>query len=280
MAAMQKGEITEHEIYSGLAAAAKGARNREILSGIAGDELRHYGILKEITGKELAPDSLRAKWLTLLARVLGLSFALKLMENGEAGAQKKYAALAGEYPKVRKLIEDEERHESSLVAMLADERLEYASSIVLGLNDALVELTGALAGLTLAFQNGTFIAVSGLVIGIAAALSMAASSYLSSREGGEGKVPLKSAAYTGIVYMATVLLLVSPYFALGSVYLALAAMLGIAMAVIAGYTFYVSTAKSERFLPRFAEMAAISLAVAGISFAVGYIARIAFGLSA
>ena len=37
--------------------------------------------------------------------------------------------------------------------MLDEERLRYIGSVVLGLNDALIELTGALAGLTLALQN-------------------------------------------------------------------------------------------------------------------------------
>ena len=275
---MQQGEVSEHLIYSSLAAVASG-NNRKILLKIASDELRHYGMLKRITGKVFKPQMMRVRWYSFLARTLGLSFSLKFMESGEKGAQKAYSALAHSYPEVRKIIEDEESHESNLIGMISEERLEYASSIVLGLNDALVELTGALAGLTLAFQNGKFIAISGLVIGIAAALSMAASSYLSAAEEREkGKNPGKSALYTGITYMLTVMLLISPYFIFDSVYPALAAMISIALVVIATYTFYISTAKSQRFLPRFAEMAAISLGVTAISYCVGYAARILFGI--
>lgn len=277
---MQQGEITEHKIYSNLAAIQKGAVNRKVLERIAADELKHYGILKDATKKEFGPSPLRVWFYTSLGRTLGLEFTLKIMENGEVGAQAKYARFAEAFPAVKELIKDEEKHEAGLIDMISEERLNYASAIVLGLNDALVELTGALAGLTLAFQNGTFIGVSGLVIGIAAALSMAASSYLSTREEGVavGKTAFKSATYTGITYMLTVLILISPYFFIDNVYAALGGMLAIALVVIASYTFYISTAKSQKFFARFAEMAAISLAVAGISFAVGYFARILFGL--
>ena len=84
---------------------------------------------------------------------------------------------------------------------------QYTGSIVLGLNDALVELTGALAGLTLALQNAQIIAVAGLISGIAASLSMAASEYLSIRADGRSHA-LYSAFYTGVAYMMTVLFLI------------------------------------------------------------------------
>lgn len=275
---MQKGEITEHYVYAGLAGAASG-KNRDALEKISADELRHYGILKSITHRDFGPDRILVSWHTFLANTFGLSFALRLMENGERGAQSAYAGLAVAYPQVRGLIEDEEKHEVALLGMISEERLEYASSIVLGLNDALVELTGALAGLTLAFQDGKFIAVSGLVIGVAAALSMAASSYLSAMEDKEkGKKPLRSAVYTGVTYAITVLLLIAPYFIIPHVYLALATMIAITLLLIAAYTFYISTAKGLNFLPRFARMALISLTVTAISFGIGFAARSFFGL--
>ena len=50
-------------------------------------------------------------------------------------------------------------------------------SVVLGLNDALVEFVGMLAGLTFALQNTQIIAVAGLITGVAASLSMGSSEY-------------------------------------------------------------------------------------------------------
>ena len=277
---MQKGEITEHIIYSRLAQRTQDPHNRSILQQIAKDELRHYGILKSVTKKDFQPNLLKVLWYSFLAKTLGFAFALKLMEEGEGRAQDDYICLAKEFPQIKRIIYDEKTHENELIDLIKEERLEYASAIVLGLNDALVELTGALAGLTLALQDATLVAVSGFMVGFAAALSMAASSYLSSREeeGKSKKSPLKSAAYTGITYMLTVLLLIAPYFIFQSVYVSLATMLLTALAIIAAYTFYISVAKSQRFLSRFLEMAAISLFVAAISFLVGFAARTLFGI--
>jgi len=43
-------------------------------------------------------------------------------------------------------VKEEDEHEHKLIAMLKEKKLNYMGSIVLGLSDALVELTGALAG--------------------------------------------------------------------------------------------------------------------------------------
>ncbi len=135
------------------------------------------------------------------------------MEQGEQAAQVNYAAVAKEIPEAAKYQEDEDKHENQLIDMLDEERLQYAGSVVLGLNDALVELTGALAGLTLALQNVKLIALSGLITGIAASLSMAASEYLSTRSEKTSKQPVRAAIYTGIAYIITVTLLILALFA-------------------------------------------------------------------
>src|SRR5574341_282925 len=105
-------------------------------------------------------------------------------------------------------MREEDMHEQKLLAMLDEEHLHYVGSVVLGLNDALVELTGALAGLTLALQNTELIALTGLITGIAASLSMAASEYLSTRSEETEKHPFRAAVYTGIAYIITVTLLI------------------------------------------------------------------------
>lgn len=58
-----------------------------------------------------------------------------------------------DYPDLQALSLEEEVHEKSLIALINEERLEYMGSVVLGLNDALVEFTGALAGFTLALKR-------------------------------------------------------------------------------------------------------------------------------
>ena len=265
----QRAEITEHRIYTQLAKRAAAPENRKLLHRIAEDELRHYQYWKRQTGRDIAPSKHEIWFYMLLARIFGVTFVLQLREAGEQSAQEKYSKLLN-VRGVHAIIKDEERHEQLLITMLKDERLEYAGAIVLGLNDALVELTGALAGLTLALRDSTLVAIVGLVTGIAAAMSMAASGYFQAKEDGL-RTPLKSAAYTGITYIAVVLLLIAPYFILINIYASLATTLAIALVIVAGYTFYITTAKKQPFWRRFAEMATISLAVAAISFVIGAI---------
>ena len=272
----QRNEITEYTIYSRLAEKTKDPHNRQVLKAIAEDELRHYQIWKSITKREANPKLPWVRLYVFIASLFGLSFGLKLMEKGEELAQYVYGRLQKNFPEIGPAIKDEQKHEEDILNMLEEERLEYAGSIVLGLNDALVELTGALAGLTLALQNGKIIAVIGLITGIAASMSMSASGYLSSREEkdrGSDKSPMKSALYTGIAYIITVILLILPYLIIQSLYAALIAMVLIATLIIAGYTFYITTAKSIPFWSRFREMAVISLAVTVISFAIGWTIR-------
>ena len=119
------------------------------------------------------------------------------------------------------MANEEEVHEQKLIGLINEERLEYMGSVVLGLNDALVEFTGALAGFTLALSDSRLIALTGSITGIAAALSMASSEYLSTKsEGGETKHPIKAAIYTGIAYIITVVALVAPFILIENVLIA------------------------------------------------------------
>lgn len=154
---------------------------------------------------------------------------------------------------------------------------KHIGSIVLGLNDALVELTGALAGLTLVLQNSRLIAAVGLISGIAASMSMAASEYLSIEAEHNHRSPFTSAFYTGIAYILTVLFLIFPYLVVGNVYYALAWTLLNAVIVIVVFS-YVSLRKGEAFYKKFFEMLVISMSVALISFGIGYMVRIFFGV--
>ena len=269
----QRIEITEHNIYKRLAKSVKDPENSEILHQIADDELRHYDDWRKYTQRNIKPDMWNVWKYYLISRVFGFTFGIKLMERGEENAQENYALLRGKIPDIDKWIHDEEVHEQKLLAMLDEERLRYAGSVVLGLNDALVELTGALAGLTLALQNVKLIALSGLITGIAASLSMAASEYLSTRSEKTDKHPVRAAVYTGIAYIITVTLLVLPYLLIQNYIVDLIITLAVAVLIIAGFNYYISVAKDEPFRPRFLEMAGLSLGVAAFSFIIGYFIR-------
>lgn len=276
--AAQRNEITEYHIYTRIAAALRDEANRKVIKTIAGDELGHYKAWKKYTNQDVAPKWALVWFYVLIARVLGFTFGVKLMEQGEAGAQANYAEIAKFIPEAVKIHDDEENHEARLLEMLDEERLRYAGSVVLGLNDALVELTGALAGLTLALQNVQLIALSGLITGIAASMSMAASEYLSTSAEKTDKNPILASVYTGIAYIMTVTLLILPYLLLENVYVCLAISLTTAVMIIAIFNYYIAVATGENFRRRFIEMAGLSLGVALFSFVIGYFIRIWLGV--
>ncbi|MBP7096176.1 MAG: VIT1/CCC1 transporter family protein [Spirochaetia bacterium] len=277
----QRDEITSAVLYARLAKVAKEGDNARVLEDMSAAERRHYAFWKNLSGRDVAPRRAFLAFAYLCARLLGLTFTLKLLERGEAAASAGYAEVESLAPGAAELGKEEDGHEEALMAMIEEERLEYMGSIVLGLNDALVELTGTLAGLTFALRNAPLVAASGVITGIAAAFSMAASDYLASRADGDAKAG-KSALYTGVAYLLTVVVLVLPYLALpreGSwIFVSLALTLFAAVAIIALFNFYISVAKGYRFRERFLEMAGISLGVAGFSFLVGFVVRSVFGI--
>lgn len=274
----QQTEITEYHIYKRLSQRIKSEENARILDQIAEDELRHYNGWKEYTHAELQPRWLFVWFYYFISIVFGFTFGVKLMEQGEKMAQANYEAVASVIPEATKYQNEEDQHEHQLIEMLDEERLQYAGSVVLGLNDALVELTGALAGLTLALRDVKLIALSGLITGIAASLSMAASEYLSTRSEKTNKHPIRAAIYTGIAYIITVTLLVLPYLLFENYYLDLGIALTTAVIIIAVFNYYISVAKGESFKERFLEMAGLSLGVATFSFVIGYFIRIWLGI--
>ena len=271
---MQQNELTESMIYEKIAAFAKGEENRQTLLRLSREERAHYEIWKRYTGIEMKPQSGKVLKYTMLARILGFTFAVKLMEKGEENAQEEYALLAEAVPESIQIRAQEEEHEQSLLGMLDEERLQYVGSMVLGLNDALVELTGSLAGFAFALQNNRLIALSGLIVGISATFSMASSEFLAARSEGRNDA-LKSCSYTGIAYLITVVLLIAPYLLFGAAqYIpALICMLVMVVLIIAGFTYYTSVAQDQPFKNRFLEMALISIGVAVVSFVVGVLAK-------
>jgi VIT1/CCC1 family predicted Fe2+/Mn2+ transporter len=273
----QRNEITEYHIYTKLAGIVS-PENSQVLEQIAADELRHYQEWSKYTQKEVAPDRLKVWMYHWISRVLGITFGIKLMEKGEERAESNYAHLLQGVEEAEVILRDEDQHEAALIRLLDEEWLRYVGSIVLGLNDALVELTGALAGLTLALQDTQLIALSGTITGIAAALSMAASEYLSTKSEETTREPLKASVYTGVAYVVTVLILILPYLFLKNFYVCLGWALTAAVLIIALFNYYISVVKDEPFKKRFLEMAGVSLGVAGLSFLVGYMVRTALGV--
>ena len=274
----QQNEISEYYIYMKLSKKVKGEENKKVLEKIAENEMEHFNFWKNITHFDVKPNRFKIFFFFWTARIMGFTFAIKLMEKGEEQAQVVYSELAQYIPGAKKVIEDEERHENELVALLDEKRLNYIGSIVLGLNDALVELTGALAGLSFALRDTRLVALAGLITGIAASFSMAASEYLSNKSEGNVESALTSSIYTGIAYIFTVISLIIPYLLLGNYMTCLLFTILIAVFIIFFFNYYIAVAKGYNFKRRFVEMLVISLGVAAISFGIGFVIKNILGV--
>jgi len=120
----------------------------------------------------------------------------------------------------------------------------------------------------------------GLITGISASLSMAASEYLSTKSEADPEIQqraAKSALYTGIAYIFTVIALVIPYFLIVNYITSLIVTIVIAITIIFVFNFYISVANDYNFKRRFIEMAAISIGVATLSFIIGYLVKTFLG---
>ena len=277
---MQQDELTGSMLYANMAARQKDEQNRTVFQDISRAERGHYETWKSYTGQDVAPNRVRIALFGLLSRVLGVTFTIKLFEKGEGAGISELKRIEQELPEARAILAEEEEHEQRLMSLIDEERLHYVGSIVLGLNDALVELTGTIAGLTFALANCRLVALSGLITGVSATLSMAASNYLAQRAEGNAKA-LKSSLYTGVAYLVAVFFIVLPYLLLPNdqYILAFGIMIAAVILMILGFNYYTSVAQDTPFFKRLAEMALISLGVAALSFAIGLAAKALLGIS-
>jgi vacuolar iron transporter family protein len=212
-------------------------------------------------------------------KVFGTSFALRTLEKREAGAEEYYKELFEIYPESRKIYKQETEHEFELIEMLNDKKLLYAGAIVLGMIDALVELIGTLNGIALAFDKSLVVGLTGLIMGIAASLSMAGSAYFEAKENPSEIIkPITYSLYTGVSYILTTKIVVVPFFIFETIAYSLIMMFICAFLAIISYNFYISVAKDLNFTTRVLQMSAITFGVAIISFGIGYFVKYYFGI--
>jgi VIT1/CCC1 family predicted Fe2+/Mn2+ transporter len=272
----QREEATGAMIYAQLAGIVHGPKNQEILKKISQVERSHYDFWKGITERETPASRVKVFLLAWLVKLLGLSFGIKLIERLEEANMQALLTMKGRLPGIETILQEEEEFEHDLLGLIEEDRLKYTSDIVLGLSDALIELTGVLSGLTLALGASRSISSVALITGLAASMSMAASQFLSSRDE-EGKSSLKSGLLTGLAYVLAVTLLVLPFLLMKNPLLSLGVSFVLVVLIIASLTFYVSVAKDLPFKPRFFEMCTVCLGVAVLNFGVGRLVKATVG---
>lgn len=277
----QRFEKTEYIFYKLLSKRVK-RENRGVLEKISFEELKHYNIIKKYTNQELKEKKLFIFINLLFSYILGITFSIKFMENGEKRAQKNYENLIKNLPEkdrevFLKILNEENSHENYLTNLIDEEKVNFIGSMVLGINDALIELTGALAGFTFTLRNTNLIFIVGFITGFAASLSMASSEYMS-KKAERDESAFKAALYTGFTYLITVIILIYPYLIFKNYILSFSITLIMAFIIVYITSLFIAVVKEVPFRKRFLEMFLLSFGVAIISYLIGYILRIIFNV--
>ncbi len=277
---VQKYSLIAQKGFRYLAAEQKDERNKKILEHMADEEAEHLSYLESISGTKVKASNARFLLFKADTKLFGTTFTCRRMHFHQQFSKSVYAELKEIDPRAETYYQRCLRHESELIDFIDEERLHYVGAIVLGLNDALVEITGALAGVTFSLCNTKIVALTGIVTGISATLSMAASNYLAVKADGTNDA-LKSGLVTGGSYLAAVILLVLPYLILPDNMYALAfwIMLSEVIIILLCFNYYLAVANHTPFLKRFAQMAVVSLGVALIAFLIGLLAKEVLGIT-
>jgi len=280
-----RDEYIDHRVYSYLAKIEKNEERKKILENFGKMEHEHYIFWKSLMKKEMKDsslDNIRIKLFILFKYIFGLIFTIKLMERNEKRVIEEYKKLLNKFEgetkqKLELIIKDEIEHENFWMNQMKDDTTRYLGFIILGLADAIIEITGVHAGF-LGVTASTIIAgIAGLVVGISASLAMASAAYLQAKQA-EGSNPRISAIYTGVFYILAAVALATPYFMTHDMLVAFLSSLVIAIMLIGFFNFYSSVIFERKFAKEFLTSTTIILVTASISFIVGEFLGNIFGI--
>ncbi len=280
-----RDEYIDYKVYSYLAKLEKNEERKKILENFGKMEHEHYIFWKSLMKKEMKDsslDNIRIKLFKLFKYIFGLIFTIKFMERNEKRVIEEYKKLLNKFEgetkqKLELIIKDEIEHENFWMNQMKDDTTRYLGFIILGLADAIIEITGVHAGF-LGVTASTIIAgIAGLVVGISASLAMASAAYLQAKQA-EGSNPRISAIYTGVFYILAAVALATPYFMTHDMLVAFLSSLIIAIMLIGFFNFYSSVIFERKFAKEFLTSTVIILVTASISFIVGEFLGNIFGI--
>lgn len=277
-------QYRDHVMYKALAETESSPEFKEILEKLVEQEYDDYIFWRQFaTQKTFHVRSHEIRLFKLIRKIFGLTFTAKLLEGHEKEMQGHYGdylnTLTDESlkEKMKEMIVQEKEHERYLLSQVKEDKVHFMSNIVLGLNDGLIELTGALVGFSLALQKTPLIALSGIITGISASLSMAASAYMQAHYE-EGRDAKKAGFYTGGSYLIVMGILVAPFLLLQSIVPALCIMLVLTLAIILVISWYTTVLFERPFRRQFTQMFLFSLGIAAVAFGIGLLSRVIVGV--
>jgi VIT1/CCC1 family predicted Fe2+/Mn2+ transporter len=275
-------EWSDHTLYDRLSKTVNSdSPFAEVLTELSATEHRHYEFWKRYVPTE-EPKLARFKlyWILFLRRFLGLTFATRYLDRHEAAVVAEYEGLARLIPDADKvayqeMVADEKEHEKAFALKVESSAVRYISFVVLGLADALVEISGIHAGWLGLFDKTEIAGLAGVIAGGAASLAMASAAFAQAKQGFKGSARL-SAVYTGVSYFVTAVILATPYFLTSNMIYALGTSLTLAVIILAVTTWYSIVIRQKPFLRDFVEILAILFATTIVVYALGAFVSAAF----
>ncbi len=267
-------EYADGAVYKALSRRERNPEFKKALENIASGEQSHYEFWKTYApDAKVSAKRLRLYVILLLRFTLGLTFTLKFMERHEGKLHERYRRIAESIPSEDKarfteMMESEEGQEDLLIGKIHEDRVKYMSFIVLGLADAVVEISGIHAGSLGIYGQTELAGLAGIIAGMAASIAMGTAAYAQAKQGFQGSAKW-SAIYTGVSYMITAILLAMPYFLTRIMAVALGISLVVGVVLVATMTFYDSVISLRSFKRQFGEISGIILAASLALFIIG-----------
>lgn len=252
-----------------------------VLKELSATEHKHFEFWRNyVPGEEPKLSKLKLYWILFLRRFFGLTFATRYLDRHESNVVKEYQGLAklipdSDKPAYNEMVADEKDHEKAFAMKVESSAVRYISFVVLGLADALVEISGIHAGWLGLFEKTEIAGLAGVIAGGAASLAMASAAFAQAKQGFQGSARL-SAVYTGVSYFITAIILATPYFLTSNMILALGASLTLAVVILAITTWYSIVIQEKPFFKDFVEILAILFATTILVFVLGAVVSAEF----
>ncbi len=125
------------------------------------------------------------------------------LEKHETAVIKKYKSVKNSIPEADQrqfdeMVRDEEEHEDTFMEQMQGRYLKYISFVILGLADAIVEISGIHAGSLGIYHSTEITGLAGIVAGASASIAMASAAYAQAKQGFQGS-PVNLGFRNGIV---------------------------------------------------------------------------------
>lgn len=279
-----RDELTDYTVYKTLAERGRNGKTKEVFHKLSQMEKGHFDFWNRyLDGKQVTPKISKVYLVFLLRYIMGATFAIKWLEGQESITIKKYESYRSMIPEedreaFDRMIEDEKEHEAYFASQVEGSYIKYISFIVLGLADALVEIAGIHAGSLGIYQSTEITGLAGIVAGAAASIAMASAAYAQAKHGFQGSSGL-AAAYTGVSYFISAVILALPYFITKVMAIAISISLVFGILIIAFVSWYNSVISSASFKRDFMELSGIMLGASLALYLFGQLVRTFLGIT-